>query len=156
MDKLSAARPELLESEWLMLFSLLIGFVFHELCQYIFFRLFGVSPRYSNRKYDEKRTYLKRKYLFPVIMRFWSPGKRFSLVQYLVIVLSPIALTFGLLPIAMIMWQNPVFQTVVWIMGFMNSALIAFDILIAVKLVASGNFDYYVIDESEGTYRMKR
>jgi hypothetical protein len=88
-------------------------------------------------------------------MRFWSPGKRFSVVQYLVIVLSPIALTFGLLPIAMVAWQNPGFQIVVWLIGFMNAALIAFDILIAVKLIASGGFDSYVVDEAEGTYRVK-
>ena len=154
-DNWLIARPNLLEANWLILFSALLGFVLHELCQYTFFRLFGGSPRYSGRKHDGKRTYLQRKYLFPVIMRFWSPGKRFSLGQYLVIVLSPVLLTFGLLPVAMVMWQNPVFQTIIWITGFTNSVFIAFDILIAVKLIASGGFDHYVVDESEGTYRVK-
>jgi hypothetical protein len=138
-----------------VLFSLLVGFGLHELCQYAFFRLFGSSPRYSGRKYDENRTYLQSKYLFPVIMRFWSPGKRFSLVQYLVIVLSPIPLTFGLLPIAMITWQNPGVHSVIFATGFISATLIGFDILIAVKLIASGDFDYDVVDESEGTYRVK-
>ena len=155
-DNWLIARPNLLEADWIILFSALLGFVLHELCQYGVFRLFGVSPRYSGRKYDEQRTYLQRKYLFPVIMRFWSPGKRFSLVQYLVIVLSPIPLTFGLLPIAMIAWQNPGFLAVIFVIGFISATLIAFDILIAVKLIASGGFDYYVVDESEGTYRVKR
>jgi hypothetical protein len=154
-DKWLVARPNLQESEWLMLFSLLLGFVIHELCQYVFFRLFGSSPRYSGRKYDEKRTYLQRKYLFPVIMRFWSPGKRFSLVQYLAIVLSPILLTFGLLPIAMIAWQNPRVHSVIFAIGFMSATFIGFDILIAVKLIGSGGFDYDVVDELEGTYRVK-
>jgi hypothetical protein len=27
--------------------------------------------------------------------------------------------------------------------------------LIASRLIASGSFDYYVVDESEGTYRVK-
>ena len=154
-DNWFISRPNLLEANWLLLFSAVLGFVAHELCQYLFFRLFGSSPRYTGRKYGEKRTYLERKYLFPIIMRFWSPGKRFSLVQYLVIVLSPVLLTFGLLPIAMIVWQNPAFQTGIWLIGFMNAALIAFDILIAVRLIAWGGFDYYVVDESEGTYRVK-
>lgn len=155
IDVLLVTRPKLLESEWLMLFSVLFGFIFHEFCQYVFIRLFGGSPRYSGRRYDEKRTYLQRRWLFPVIMRFWSPGKKFSLAQYLIIVLSPVAATFGLLPFVMIAWQNPVFQTLIWITGFTNSALIAFDILIASRLIASGSFDYYVVDESEGTYRVK-
>jgi hypothetical protein len=154
-DNWLIARPNLLEANWLILFSALLGFVLHELCQYTFFRLFGSSPRYSGRNYDEKRTHLQRKYLFPVIMRFWSPGKRFSLAQYLVIVLSPVLLTFGLLPIAMIAWQNPEFQILIFVLGFISAALIAFDILIAVKLVTSGGFDYDVVDESEGTYRVK-
>lgn len=155
IDRTSVVRQELFRSGWLIVISFLFGIALHEFCQYVFIRLFGGKPRYSGRKYDQSRTYLQRRYLSTIIMRFWSPGKKYALAQYLVIVLSPAIMTFGVLPIAMMFWQNPAFLSIVWIVGFGNSVLIALDCLIALKLIASGNFDYSVVDESEGTYLVK-
>jgi hypothetical protein len=143
------------QAEGLIVFSFLFGIALHELCQYAFLRLFGGNPRYSGRKYDRNRTYLQRKYLSTVVMRFWAPGKKFAFAQYLAIVLFPTILTFGLFPTAMVIWQTPTFLSIVWIVGFVNSALIAFDILIALRLIAAGNLNYAVVDESEGTYLVK-
>ena len=143
------------QSEGLIVFSFLLGIALHEFCQYAFLRLFGGNPRYSGRKYDRDRTYLQRKYLSTVIMRLWSPGKKFALAHYLVIVLSPTIMTFGVYPVAMRIWQNPDFLSVFWVIGLVNSALVAFDILIALKLIGSGNLSYAVVDESEGTYLVK-
>ncbi len=155
IEKTSVDRQEMFTPEWLLPFSMLLGFALHEYCQYAFIRLFGGYPQYGNRKSD-KRTYLEQKYQFRVTMRFWSPDKKFSLAQYLTIVFSPTVITFLLLPATMMMWKNPVFTSMIWMIGFVNSFFIALDFLIAFKLIISGKFNYYVVDTREGTYLVKK
>lgn len=156
IDNSSVVRRDLFQSEGLILFSMLLGFAVHESCQYFSHRLFGGKPQYSSRKRIEKRTYLERKYLFPITMRFWSPNKKYSIIQYLAIALSPTIINFTLFPLAMIYVQNPVFYSAVWIIGFTISFFIPMDLLIAGKILLSIKDGVFVMDKADGTYLVQR
>jgi hypothetical protein len=156
IDNTSIVRHELPYSEGLLLVSIFLGFVLHEYCHYLFIRLLGGQPRYGKRKHKENRTYIERKYLFPITIRFWSLGTEFSLIQYLFIVLSPSIMTFLCLPAVMATWQNPVVTIVIILVGLTNSILIPMDFLVAGKLLASGGIGYRVVDKADGTHLIKR
>jgi hypothetical protein len=156
VDKTSILRRDLSQSEGLFFFSMFLGFVLHESCQYFAHRLFGGKPQYSNRKRLENRTYLKIKYLFPITIRFWSPNKDFSIIQYLFIVLSPAIINFTILPLAMIYGHNPAFFSAIWIIGFTISCFIPLDLLVAGKILSSAKDGLFVVDNADGTYLVKR
>lgn len=132
----------------------------HESIQWLFLWLFGGRPRWSKRWVDEMEDYERtslRTVLISPELRTWSPDTKYTPLQYLVVLLSPVFITFFLCPIIMIIWVVPAVFFPGLAMGIANSFLIPRDIWAAAILIFSVRFQkYYVVDRPEGTYLVKR
>ena len=148
-------RAALFKNDLQVYLSIPFGLVLHDICQYAASRLLGGQPRYIGRKYQPARGYLQRKYFRVPLLRCWSPGTPFSLMQYLVILLCPALLTFVGFPAIMLLWPNLDVFSILWVMGYSNAFLIPFDFYLTILLLLAGKTGMAVVDEADGTYLVK-
>ena len=152
IEKTLIPKDLLSTSPLVFLFSALLGYGFHDFCHFFALKFFGGKPKYGKRKYKEGRSYFDRKWLFPITIRFWSPGTVFSRVQYIIIVLTPILFNYLILPLFMLVYRDPLYISVILIIGLFISSFIPMDLSIAGKIMLSSEKGQFIVDEEAGTF----
>ena len=138
------------------------GYLVHELTQAVWIRIFGGRPRWGMRPDDKKLDlmdrYRRRTFLLQSItLQTYSPGTRFSLIQYLVIVLSPIPVIFIVLPLLMVLWTDPRFYMLMFSTGLISIFFLPRDLILAGMVLFSGSLsDVDIVDKENGTYASPR